>query len=37
MEEVVEFLYNKPYNGKIIIDDEIKAGLDVYYEKYGAK
>lgn len=37
MEEVIEFLYNKPYNGKIIIDDEIKARLDAYYEKYGAK
>ncbi len=37
MEEVVEFLYNKPYKGKIIIDDTIKAAIDAYYEQYGAK
>lgn len=37
MAEVIECLYNKPYNGKIIIDDEMKAGIDAYYEKYGAK
>lgn len=37
MEEVVEYLYNKEYNGRIIINDEIKAALDKYYEEYGAK
>lgn len=37
MAEVVEHLYNKPYNGKIIIDDTIKAAIDAYYEKYGMK
>lgn len=36
MEEVVEHLYNKPYNGKIIIDDEIKTAIDEYYKLYGA-
>ena len=35
MEEVIEHLYNKPYKGKIIIDDTIKALIDEYYEKYG--
>lgn len=35
MEDVVEHLYNKPYNGNIIIDDEIKARIDAYYEQYG--
>lgn len=37
MEEVVEHLYNKPYKGKIIIDDTIKEAIDAYYEQYGAK
>lgn len=36
MAEVVEHLHNKPYNGKVIIDDEIKAAIDEYYKKYGA-
>lgn len=37
MEDVVEHLYNKPYNGKIYIDDTYKAAIDQYYEQYGAK
>ncbi len=37
MEEVTEALYNKECNGKILINDEIKARLDAYYEEYGAK
>lgn len=37
MSEVVESLYNKPYNGKVYIDDELKAAIDRYYEQYGAK
>lgn len=37
MAEVVEHLYNKEYNGKIIIDDELKAAIDAYYEQYGVK
>lgn len=37
MEEVVECLYNKAYNGKVYIDDELKAAIDHYYELYGAK
>lgn len=35
MEEVVEHLYNKPYNGTVIIDDTLKVAIDAYYEKYG--
>lgn len=27
MAEVVEHLYNKPYKGKVIIDDELKKQL----------
>lgn len=37
MEEVVEHLYNKPYNGEIYIDDNMKQAIDAYYEKYGIK
>ncbi len=37
MAEVVEHLYNRPYKGEVIIDDTMKAKIDAYYEKYGAK
>ncbi len=37
MAEVVEHLYNKPYKGKVIIDDTLKAAIDAYYEQYGVK
>ena len=37
MGEVVEHLYNKPYKGKVIIDDAMKAAIDAYYEQYGVK
>ena len=37
MAEVVEHLYNKEYNGEVIINDTLKAAIDAYYEQYGAK
>lgn len=37
MAEVIEYLYNKEINGKVIIDDEIKGRIDEYYKQYGAK
>ena len=37
MEEVVEHLYNKQYNGRVLIDDKMKAAIDAYYAQYGAK
>ena len=37
MAEVVEYLYNKEYKGKIYIDDTLKTAIDTYYETYGAK
>ena len=37
MEEVVAYLYNQPCNGKIVIDDTLKAAIDAYYEQYGAR
>ena len=36
MEEVVEALYNKEIDGSVLIDDEMKARIDAYYEQYGA-
>lgn len=35
MQEVMDHLYNKEINGKIILDDNIKQKIDKYYEKYG--
>lgn len=35
MEEVVECLYNKECNGKVLIDDNIKNAIDEYYKQYG--
>ena len=37
MQEVVEHLYNRPYQGKIYIDDTLKAAIDEYYQTYGTK
>ena len=37
MEEVVEYLYNRPYNGRVLIDDKTMAAIDAYYAQYGAK
>ena len=36
MSDVIEHLYNKPYNGQVYIDDTLKAAIDKYYETYGA-
>lgn len=37
MEEVVEHLYNRKYNGRVLIDDKLKEAIDTYYAQYGAK
>ncbi|MCQ2539714.1 MAG: orotate phosphoribosyltransferase [Acetatifactor sp.] len=37
MAEVTEHLYNKEYKGQVLINDELKAAIDKYYEAYGAK
>lgn len=37
MDEVVEYLYGRPYKGTVYIDEECKARIDAYYEQYGAK
>lgn len=36
MAEVVECLYNKECQGRIVIDDTLKAAIDGYYAQYGA-
>ena len=37
MGDVVECLYNRPCQGRLIIDDKMKEAIDKYYEQYGAK
>ena len=37
MADVVEHLYNRECQGKVVIDDGLKAAIDAYYEQYGAK
>ena len=37
MAEVVEHLYNRPYKGRIVIDDAMKAAIDAYYALWGVK
>ena len=37
MEDVVEHLYNKPCQGKIMINDEMKDAIDAYYKAYGVQ
>ena len=36
MKDVVEHLYNRECQGKVVIDDGLKAAIDAYYEQYGA-
>lgn len=37
MEEVVEYLYNRPYKGRVMIDDALKSRIDAYYDEYGVR
>ncbi|OUP07549.1 orotate phosphoribosyltransferase [Collinsella sp. An2] len=37
MAEVVEHLYGREVDGRVVIDDAVKAALDAYYEQYGVK
>lgn len=37
MAEVIEHLYNREYQGRVIIDDSLKAAIDAYYDIYGVK
>ena len=35
--EILSFLHNCPVDGKIVIDDAVKARMEAYLEQYGAK
>ena len=35
--EVIDFLHNRPVDGKVYIDDDMKAKMEAYLEQYGAK
>ncbi|MCK5807512.1 orotate phosphoribosyltransferase [bacterium] len=35
MAEVIEFLYNKEIDGKVLLDDTIKSAIEDYYKIYG--
>lgn len=37
MKEVVEYLYNREINGRVVLDDNIKNKIEEYYNEYGAK
>lgn len=37
MSDVLECLYNRECQGRVVIDDAMKEALDEYFEKYGAK
>lgn len=37
MADVVERLHNREVLGRVVIDDDVKAALDAYYEQYGVK
>lgn len=37
MAEVTEYLYNRECLGQVLINDELKERIDVYYAQYGAK
>ena len=37
MAEVVEELHGREVDGRVVIDDELKAAIDAYYEQYGAQ
>ena len=35
--EVIDFLHNRPVDGKVYIDDDMKAKMEAYLAQYGAK
>ncbi len=37
MEDVVEHLYNRECQGRVLIDDKLKTAIDEYYKQYGVK
>lgn len=37
MAEVIEYLYNREINGKVLLDDKIKGMIEDYYKLYGVQ
>lgn len=37
MAEVVEYLYNRKVNGKVLVNNEMKEKIENYYKEYGVK
>ncbi len=37
MDEVVEHLWNRQCQGRVVIDDEMKSRIDAYYKEYGVQ
>jgi orotate phosphoribosyltransferase len=37
MKEVLQYLHNRPINGKVYIDDAMKKSIEDYYAIYGAQ
>ena len=37
MDDVVSYLYNRPIDGEVILNKELKKSIDEYYAQYGAK
>lgn len=37
MDEVIEYLHNRPIGGQVIIDNAMKKNIEDYYKLYGAK
>nr|WP_306792782.1 orotate phosphoribosyltransferase [Collinsella urealyticum] len=37
MQEVVDHLFERELNGRVVIDQAVKAALDAYYEQWGVK
>ena len=37
MRDVMGHLHNREVAGRVVIDDEVRAALDAYYEKWGAR
>ena len=37
MDEVTDYLLNRECQGRVVIDDAVKAALDAYYDEYGIR
>ncbi len=37
MNDVIECLYNREYEGRVIIDDALRERIDAYYKEYGVR